>query len=210
MNSFHISFNHFFKPTRKWLVLFASFFAILLLSGCAETGQMNYQPRFDPLSATTLFANGASAQPIVPNTVSYSADNSVNSPINTGLDANGKPIQGFPEPVTEALVSQGQQRYNIYCTPCHGPSGKGDGKAVTFGFPKPPSFLSDDIASAPNTDVFNAITNGFQKMFSYGYRVKPPERWAIIAYIRALQLKNGPVNPQDLTPTDLDQIGKHP
>jgi len=210
MSPFHISFKQFFKPTHKWLVLCGSFIAILLLSGCAETGQMNYQPRFDPLSSTTLFADGSSARPSVPNTVSYSADPSANSPINTGLDANGKPIQGFPEPVTQALVTQGQERYNIYCAVCHGPSGKSDGKAVTFGFPKPPSLLSDDIASAPNIDIFNAITNGFQKMFSYGYRVNPPERWAIISYIRALQLKNGPVNPQDLTPADLDQIGKHP
>ncbi len=210
MSLFPVSFIRFFKSARAWSVLGAALGAILLLSGCAETGQMNYQPRFDPLSATTLFADGASARPSVPNTVSYSADNSVNSPLNTGLDANGKPIQGFPEPVTQDLVTLGQQRYNIFCTPCHGATGLGDGKAVTFGFPKPPSLLSEDIGSSPNIDIFNAITNGFQKMFSYGYRVKPPERWAIIAYIRALQLKNGAVNPQDLTPADLDQIGKHP
>jgi len=210
MSSFHISLIRFSKPNRTRLVLCASLAVILLLSGCAATGQMEYQPRFDPLSATTFFPDGSSARPGVPNTVSYSADNSANSPINTGLDANGQPFQGFPEPVTQALVTQGQERYNIYCTPCHGLSGKGDGKATTFGMPKPPSFLSDDIMSSPNSDIFNAITNGFQKMFSYGYRVKPPERWAIIAYIRALQVKNGPVNPQDLTPADLDQIGKHP
>lgn len=210
MSSFHFSLIRFFKPNHKWLVLSASLAAILLLSGCAETGQMNYQPRFDPLSATTLFANGASARPSVPNTVSYSADTAANSPILTGLDANGRPIQGFPVAVTQALVAQGQARFDIYCVPCHGASGKGDGKVVTFGFPKPPDLLGSDIVSLTNYKIFDTITNGFGKMYSYGYRVKPDERWAIIAYIRALQLKNGPVDPQTLTPADLDQIGKNP
>lgn len=210
MRSFHISFLGLFRPNHPWLILCFSLAAVLLLSGCAETGQMVYQPRFDPLSATTLFSDGRSARPSVPNTVSYSADNSANSPVNTGLGDDGQPIKGFPEPVTKALVAQGQERFNIYCTPCHGSSGKGDGKAVTFGFPKPPDLLGSDIVGISNYQIFNTITNGFQRMFSYGYRVKPPERWAVIAYIRALQLKNGPVNPQDLTPADLDQIGKNP
>ena len=86
------------------IVLIAS----LLLSGCAETGQMNDQPRFNPLSATTLFPDGRSARPSVPNTVSYSADNSANSPTNTGLGADGQPLVGFPEPVTRDLVARGQ------------------------------------------------------------------------------------------------------
>ena len=91
MSSFHISLIRFSKPNRTRLVLCASLAVILLLSGCAATGQMEYQPRFDPLSATTFFPDGSSARPGVPNTVSYSADNSANSPINTGLDANGQP-----------------------------------------------------------------------------------------------------------------------
>src|SRR5512146_422589 len=126
MNSIHLFSRRYFKTARSWLVLAAALAVILLLSGCAATGQMVYQPRFDPLSATTFFADGSSARPEVPNTVSYSADNSANSPINTGLDANGQPFKGFPEPVTQALVAQGQARYNIYCSVCHGTSGKGD------------------------------------------------------------------------------------
>jgi mono/diheme cytochrome c family protein len=198
------------KPGHNRLVLIAALAAILLLSGCAEAGQMRYQPRFDPLSATNLFSDGRSARPSIPNTVPYSTDGSVNSPINTALDDKGQPLQSFPEPVTQALVAEGQSRYDIYCIPCHGPSGKGDGKVIPFNFPAPPDLLSEDIISSPNSDIFDAITNGFQKMFSYGYRVKPPERWAIIAYIRALQIKNGAVNPQELTPADLDAIGRHP
>ncbi len=196
------------RPWPRLVLLAAAFF---LLAGCAQAGQMADQPRFDPLSATTLFADGASARPSVPNTVSYSADGSAaNSPVNTGIGDNGQPFLGFPVPVNKDLVAQGQARYNIYCIVCHGPSGKGDGKVITFQFPKPPDLTSSDIVQLSNYEIFDTITNGYQKMFSYGYRVKPPDRWAIIAYVRALQLKNGPVNPQDLTPADLDQIGKNP
>jgi mono/diheme cytochrome c family protein len=199
-----------FSPRYHKMGLVVALAAILLLSGCAEAGQMNYQPRFNPLSATTLFTDGRSARPNVPNTVPYTADGSANSPIITALDDQGKMFQGFPMPVTKDLVTQGQARYNIYCIPCHGPSGKGDGKVVPFNYSKPPDLLSDDIINTANGEIFDAITNGFQKMYSYGYRVKPPERWAIIAYIRALQLKNGPVNPSELTPADLSTIEKHP
>jgi len=197
------------RSIRSWLALPALLAALFLLAGCAEAGQMDQQPRFDPLSSTTLFANGSSARPQVPNTVSYSSDNSANSPINTGLGDNGLPFLGFPMPVTQDLVGRGQARYNIYCIPCHGASGKGDGKVINFQFPKPPDLTGSDIVALSNQEIFDTITNGNGKMFSYGYRVKPPDRWAIIAYVRALQLKNGPVNPTDLTPADLDQIGKN-
>ena len=105
MNSIHLFSRRYFKSARAWLVLPAALAAILLLSGCAATGQMVYQPRFDPLSATTFFADGSSARPAVPNTVSYSADNSANSPINTGLDQNGQPMN--PQPVFSWNVSGG-------------------------------------------------------------------------------------------------------
>jgi hypothetical protein len=209
MSLFHFLPRRFSRPTRTWLALAAMTAAMLVLSGCAQAGQMGQQPRFDPLSSTTLFADGRSARPIVPNTVSYSADNSANSPVNTGLGDNGQPFLGFPMPVTQDLVAQGQARYNIYCVICHGPSGKGDGKVIGFQFPKPPDLTSDDIKQLSNFEIFDTITNGTGKMFPYGYRVKPPERWAIVAFVRALQLKNGPVTPQSLVPADLDQIGKN-
>jgi hypothetical protein len=204
------SANHFHKAARSRWMLFAALTTILLLSGCAEAGNMNVQPRLNPLSETTLFADGSSARPLVPNSVPYSADNSANSPVNTGMDTNGRPVAGFPQPVTQDLVAKGQERFNIYCTPYHGASGKGDGKVVTFNFPKPPDLLGSDLVELSNYEMFGAITDGFGKMLSYAYRVKPPERWAIIAYIRALQLKNGPVNPKDLTPADLKQIEQNP
>ena len=83
----------------------------------------------------------------------------------------------------------------------------GNGKVVAFKFPKPPDLLAEDIKANPNGFYFDVITNGFKRMFSYGYRVKAPDRWAVIAYIRAMQLKNGPLT-QDLTPDELQQLGK--
>lgn len=208
MSAFPFPPGRYFKSARsRWMLVLVT---LLLLSGCAEAGNMNYQPRLNPLSASAFFADGSSARLPVTGSVPYSTDGSANSPVTTGMGDNGQPIAGFPMPVTQALVAQGQVRYNIYCIPCHGPSGKGDGKVVPFGYPKPPDLLSADIVGTSNYEIFTAITNGFQKMFPYAYRVKPPERWAIIAYVRALQLKNGPANPQDLTPADLDQIGKNP
>jgi mono/diheme cytochrome c family protein len=209
MSLFPFHPRRFSRPARSAWTLAAIAVVLLLLSGCAEAGQMAQQPRFDPLSSTTLFADGSSARPSVPNTVSYSADGSVNSPLNTGLGDNGQPFLGFPMPVTKDLVAQGQARFNIFCVVCHGPNGKADGKVVGFQFPKPPDLTSDDTKQLSNNEIFTTITDGTGKMFPYGYRVKPPDRWAIIAYVRAIQLKNGPVTPQTLTAADLNQIGQN-
>jgi mono/diheme cytochrome c family protein len=169
---------------------------------------MDVQPRYDPLEPSSLFPDGRSARPIETGTVPMTGDLSPNSPILTGLDQNGQPYQGFPEPVTQDMVKLGQERFNIYCVPCHGPSGQGDGKVIAFGFPKPANLLGDSVKSLTNGEIFSVIENGKGKMFSYGYRIKPQERWAVIAYIRAMELKNGPVNPSDLTPDQLNQLGK--
>lgn len=188
----------------------AALAAALLLAGCAETGQMRSQPRYDPYEASTLFADGRSARAPVPGSVPYGGDTSPNSPDITGLDESGNPLEGFPVDVSAELVTLGQERYDIYCTPCHGVTGEGNGKATQFGFPKPPSLLDTPARELTTGQVFQIITEGKGNMFPYGYRVKPNERWAVIAYMRAMQLKNGQVTPQDLTPAELDQIGGQP
>jgi mono/diheme cytochrome c family protein len=197
------------RPGRKAAVT-GILLGAALLAACAASGQMDSQPRYDPLSASSSFSDGRSARPAVPGAVPYYGDLSANSPVLTGVDANGQSYQGFPLPVTQDLITLGQQRYTIYCVPCHGASGKGDGQVIAFGFSKPPDLLGSDIQTSPNGDIFAAISNGFGKMYPYGYKVNPTERWAIIAYIRALELQNGPVNPQNLTSDQLNQIGKHP
>lgn len=209
MNSIHLPSGIFRLPLHHWLIV-AAFAAALVLAGCQETGQLVDQPRYNPLAPSSLFADGRSARPIVPGTVPYSPDTSPNSPALTGKTATGDPVHGLPVPVTADLVKLGQDRYSIYCVPCHGPSGKGDGKVIGFGFPKPADLLSDTIKNMPDGEIFGVIENGKGKMFPYGYRVKPNERWAIISYIRAMELMNGPFDLTKLTADQLNQLGKQP
>lgn len=183
--------------------------AALLLAGCDQTGQMADQPRYDPYQESSLFADGRSARPIVEGAVPVSAgDQSPNDPALTGAGENGDPVKEIPVTVDQALLAKGQERYNIYCIVCHGPSGEGNGRVVGFGFPKPPSLLEADAKALSSGEIFGIIRDGRGKMFPYGYRVKAGERWAIVAYLRALQLKNGPVNLSELTPDQLNQLGK--
>lgn len=193
--------------------LFFAMLAIagLSLAGCAEIGTMIDQPYYRPLDASNFFADGRSARPAQPGTVPYHAgDSSPNDPALTGVNSDGQPVQGFPVIVNQDLIALGQERYSIFCTACHGPAGEGNGRATGFGMPKPPSLLGENARNLSNAEVFQIITNGKGIMFPYGYRVKPNERWAIIAYIRALQLRNGAVSAQDLSPEEVKQIGNQP
>ncbi len=92
-----------------------------------------------------------------------------------------------PPPVTMALLERGRQRFDIYCAPCHGRSGDGNGMIVQRGFPHPPSYYSDALRNAPSQLFYDVITHGYGVMYPYGDRVAPADRWAIVAYIRALQ-----------------------
>lgn len=92
-----------------------------------------------------------------------------------------------PPPVTEALLHRGEQRFDIFCAPCHGRLGDGNGMIVQRGFPAPPSYHTDRLRQAPIQHFYDVITNGYGAMYSYAQRVPPADRWAIIAYIRALQ-----------------------
>jgi mono/diheme cytochrome c family protein len=101
---------------------------------------------------------------------------------------NGQPAEVFPFAVTKEIVERGRERFDVFCAPCHGYGGDGDGMIVTRGFRHPPSFHDDRMRTSAVGHYFDAITNGFGVMYPYGYRVPPRDRWAIIAYIRALQL----------------------
>lgn len=100
----------------------------------------------------------------------------------------GAEMDKFPFPVTKEVLLRGQERYDIYCAPCHGRTGYGDGMIVRRGFSAPPSYHQDRLRKAPVGHFFDVITNGFGAMYQYGDRITPEDRWAIIAYIRALQL----------------------
>jgi mono/diheme cytochrome c family protein len=92
-----------------------------------------------------------------------------------------------PPPVTMAMLERGHERYDIFCSVCHGPAGDGDGQIVQRGFPAPPSYHSERLREISNQHLYDVITQGYGVMFSYAQRVPPADRWAIIAYIRALQ-----------------------
>jgi mono/diheme cytochrome c family protein len=206
MTSFFSSRSKFRFSGGRWLGLVVFAAGLLLLMGCQVTGDMVAQAYNRPLSASDFFADGRSARSFSPGTVPQTGQR-VDDPALTGQDANGDIIANIPVPVTIDLVKRGQERFNIYCVVCHGVDGHGDGKAIPFGMPKPPDLLGADIKSLTAGDYFDTITNGFDNMLAYGYRVKPPDRWAIIAYLRAMQMKNGHLT-QDLTPAELQQLGK--
>lgn len=105
-----------------------------------------------------------------------------------GTVARDEPLQPPPPPpVTLALLQRGRERFDIYCAVCHGQTGYGDGPVVQRGFPAPPSYHTDRLRQAPNEHFYEVISHGYGAMFSYAQRVAPPDRWAIAAYIRALQ-----------------------
>ena len=169
---------------RAWARCLWGVVAALLLVGC--NNGMRDQPRYEPYEASAFFDNGMSSRPLLPNTVARGQLRS-DTLLYAG-QAEGRPADEFPFPVTEEVLARGQQRYNIYCTPCHGYTGHGDGIVVQRGFSPPPSFHQDRLRAAPVGHIFGVITNGLGVMYSYGERIPPEDRWAIVAYVRALQL----------------------
>jgi len=193
-----------FFPYRL-LGLFVVLVAMLFLTGCDQTGTMVDQAYNRPLSASGLFPDGRSARLLVPGTVPQT-ELKVDDPSVTGLSADGEPVEKIPVPVTSELIQRGQERYDIFCSVCHGPDGHGDGKVVNMGFPQPPDLFSDSAINLTDGDIFKIIADGQGVMLPYGYRVKAPDRWAVIAYMRAMQLKGGHLE-QDLTDEEVQQLG---
>ncbi len=118
---------------------------------------------------------------------------------NTIVTSFPNDIDEFPIPVTKELVERGQERYNIHCIVCHGPVGNGDGMIVRRGFSPPPTYHDDRLRNAPVGHFFDVITNGWGKMSSYSYAIQPADRWAIVAYIRALQVSQNPEEIQKMS-----------
>ena len=158
--------------------------ATSVLAGCRQ--DMHNQPKFVPQRGTTFFADGRSARPQVQNTVGRSQLRE-NSYFYTGL-VGDKEGDGLPFPVTVEVLQRGQERYNIYCTPCHSRVGNGVGMIVQRGYAQAGNFHTARLQAAPLGHFFNVITNGYGAMPEYSAQVAPEDRWAIAAYVRALQL----------------------
>lgn len=181
-------------------VLYAMAFA-----GCDEAirQDMANQPKNRPESPSDFFADGRSVRPLIENTVARgSIDNDV---YNVSKD-----FAGFPPAVklNEKLLRRGEDRYKIFCAPCHGLQGDGQGMIAMRGMKRPPSYHIDRLRQVPNGYFYDVVTNGFGAMYSYSERITPPDRWALIAYVRALQLSRN-IKAADLPP-DLRQQLDHP
>ena len=158
--------------------------SILATAGCRQ--DMHDQPRFEPLEANSFFPDGRSARPLVTGVVARGTLQD-DAHLYTGR-MNDEFVTTFPFPITQDVILHGQERFNIYCTPCHGRLGDGEGMIVQRGLKHPPSYHIDRLREAPVGYFFNVITNGFGIMFDYSDRIPVRDRWAIISYIRALQL----------------------
>jgi len=158
--------------------------ALMLLAGCRS--DMQNQPYKRPLAESDFYADHRSARPLVEGTVARS-DLRADTYFYTGKigqeDGNYMPF-----PVTAEVMKRGQQRFNIYCSPCHGETGDGQGMIVQRGLKRPPSYHNERLRKAPIGYFFDVMTNGFGAMLDYSQQVSPQDRWAIAAYIRALQL----------------------
>ena len=164
--------------------------ALLLTVGCQQ--KMANQPRYDPLETSDFFADGMSARPRVANTVAR-GELSTDPFFDTGK-INGALADGFPFAVTREVIDRGHQRFDIYCSECHGRVGDGNGMIPSRGYRRPPTFHSETLRAAKTGHFFDVITNGFGAMPPYAPQVPVKDRWAIIAYIRVLQLsQNGTV-----------------
>lgn len=168
---------------------FFRFFAVVSLiasTGCELRQAMYDQEKYEPLERSTFFADGLSYREQIPETVARG---------QLRLDTHyyegkigGELSDELPMPVTQELLTRGQERYGIYCTPCHDPTGQGNGIIVKRGLKQPPSLHQQRLRDMPIAYFFDVITNGYGVMYSYASRVPVADRWAIAAYIRTLQL----------------------
>jgi len=173
---------------------------LLALAGCValascerEMQDMYRQPRFDPNEPSTLFADGRATRPPPPGSVAVARG-------TLAMTSSGRRDEQASEArraayaassaaaPTMATLARGRERFEIVCSPCHSVVGDGDGTVVRRGFPRPPSYHQERLRAAPDRYLFDVITNGHGVMYSYADRVAPEDRWAIVAYIRALQL----------------------
>jgi mono/diheme cytochrome c family protein len=155
-----------------------------LLAGCRQ--DMHNQPKYRGLRSSAFFADGSSARPLVEGTIARGTLQT-DEAFFTGKNGNTI-VTELPFPVDEKVLDRGEERYNIYCTPCHDRTGSGRGMVVQRGYRQPPSFHIDRLRAVEIGHFFDVMTNGFGAMPDYRVQVSPRDRWNIAAYIRALQL----------------------
>jgi mono/diheme cytochrome c family protein len=164
--------------------LVAVLIALAVVAGCRQ--DMHNQPKYRPLRASAFFEDTSSARPLVEGTI---ARGTLQTDAAFFTGKNGAMlVNELPFPVTQAVLDRGQERFNIYCTPCHDTTGSGNGLVVQRGYPRPQTYHSDRLRNAEMGYFFDVMTNGFGRMPDYRAQISPRDRWNIVAYIRALQL----------------------
>lgn len=148
---------------------------------------MHDQPKYEPLEESAFFADGAASRLLIEGTVArgHLGDDVA---YETGLQPDGSFAAGFPMPVDMALLERGRSRYDAFCAPCHDRLGSGRGMIVRRGYKQPNSFHDQRLLETQSGYFVNVMTNGFGQMSSYAAQIRPADRWAIAAYIQALQL----------------------
>ena len=184
---------------------FSSVLVALTLIACRR--DMMNQPRARPFSQSNFFSDGTSARSLPPHVVARGAINQ-DDLFHTGL-ANGILATQLPMKLTPQLLGRGRERYDAFCAECHGRIGDGQGVVAQRGFPAPPSYHIDRLRDAPLGHFFDVMTNGYGAMASYASQVDPQDRWAITAYIRALQLSQN-ANPANLSANEKEELEHTP
>lgn len=191
------------------------FILTVLLTAVGCRYDMQDQPRYKPYKKSDFFSDNKAMRDLPEGTVArgmlredkvfytgkkLNADPNAAANVQTTTDASGNTlvssfpndIEKMPVPLTQELLERGEQRYKVFCVVCHGPVGNGDGMIVRRGFPQPPTYNDDRLRNAPDGHFFDVMTNGWGKMSSYASQITPADRWAIVAYIRALQISQNP------------------
>lgn len=177
---------------------------LLVLAGCRR--DMFEQPKSNPLGQSDFYSDGMDSRPIPPHTVAREQNES--EAFYTGMVGMNL-VTEFPLQITRDVLQRGQQCFEVNCVPCHGAAGEGNGIVVQRGFPAPPSYHIDRLRNAPVGHFFDVMTRGYGTMFSFASRVTPQDRWAIAAYIRALQLSEH-ANLSDVPTNEIAQMEKMP
>ncbi len=166
-----------------YLLPFLALAAGLAITGCHE--DMYQQKKYKTYTINPFFPDSLSERQLVPGTIVHTTEPD-DELLSTGM-VNGKAVDSFPFPVTREVLLRGQDRFNNFCTPCHGRTGYGNGMVVQRGFPAPPSYHTDSVRVLPAGFYVDVMTRGFGRMYPFASRIHPKDRWAIAAYIRALQ-----------------------
>lgn len=179
---------------------------LVTTTGCRQG--LYDQAKYEPFEASALYADGTSARPLPAHTV---AREHLRDDVGyfTGKDATGEFVTAFPMAVTLEVLERGQERFNIFCSPCHGLTGAGNGMIVQRGYKRPATYLEDWVLFMPVGFFVNAMTEGYGVMPSYASQVPPADRWAIAAYIKVLQAaRNVPYT--ELTPDQQEVLAQIP